>query len=210
MFISLLEDLLSLSTGANNNYTDRSAADHSALLASFARVQWTFPSATCTYVASSNDCIYTEFLRLEKKDLSMVEVEPCRLRVDFHQCLADTLRVEIDGLDGETIAKNAGKRSSYLQTGWRRRTEQDDEGPQMPGQNGVPPKVAVWVVVNVSGLNVVVMGLVGLDVVVVVLVGLVDVLVAVDVGASSSSLQSTKGSPVLPIPQKHSSPLSVT
>ena len=43
----------------------------------------------------------------------------------------------------------------------------------MPGQNGVPPKVAVWVVVKVSGLNVVVMGLVGLNVVVVVLVGLV-------------------------------------
>ena len=210
MFISLLEDLLSLSTGANNNYTDRSAADHSTLLANFARVQWTFPSATCTCVACSNDCIYTEFLRLEKKDLSMVEVEPCRLRVDFHQCPADTLGVEVDGLDGETIAKNAGKRSSYLQTGWRRRTEQDDEGPQMPGQNGVPPKVAVWVVVKVSGLNVVVMGLVGIDVVVVVLVGLVDVLVAVDVGASSLSLQSTKGSPVLPIPQKHSSPLSVT
>ena len=53
--------------------------------------------------------IYTEFLRLEKKDLSMVEVEPCRLRVDFHQCLADTLRVEVDGLDGETNAKVAGK-----------------------------------------------------------------------------------------------------
>ena len=109
-----------------------------------------------------------------------------------------------------SASKNAGKQSSYLQTGWRRRTEQDDEGPQMPGQNGVPPKVAVWVVLNVSGLNVVVMGLVGLDVVVVVLVGLVDVVVAVDVGAFSSSLQSTKGSPVLPIPQKHSSPLSVT
>ena len=97
MFISLLEDLLSLSTGANNNYTDRSAADHSTLLANFARVQWTFPSATCTCVASSNDCIYTEFLRLEKKDLSMVEVEPCRLRVDFHQCPADTLRDQVEG-----------------------------------------------------------------------------------------------------------------
>ena len=95
MFISLLEDLLSLSTGANNNYTDRSVADHSALLANFARVQWTFPSATCTCVASSNYCIYTEFLRLEKKDLSMVEVEPCRLRVDFHQCPVDTLRVQV-------------------------------------------------------------------------------------------------------------------
>ena len=97
MFISLLEDLLSLSMGANNNNTDRSAADHSALLANVARVQWTFPSATCTYVASSNDCIYTEFLRLEKKDLSMVEVEPCRLRVDFHQFPADTFRVEEGG-----------------------------------------------------------------------------------------------------------------
>ena len=106
----------------------------------------------------------------------------------------------------------------------------------MPGQYVVPANVPDWLVVmlgldvvkaglkDVSALNVVVV--VGLDVVVVMLVGLS---VAVVVGLSvvlvllvgctvvlvvnveaSSSMQPTKGSPVLPAAQKHSSPLSVT
>ena len=99
----------------------------------------------------------------------------------------------------------------------------------MPGQYVVPPNVPAWLVVrlglkvvksglkDVSGFLVVVvllvglgvvMLVVGLNVVVVLLVGCTDVVV-VDVEASSS-MQPTKGSPVLPAPQKHSSPLSVT
>ena len=70
---------------------------------------------------------------------------------------------------------------------------------------------------DVSGLLVVMVLLAGLGVVVVVglnvvleqLVGRTDVLVVVDIEASSS-MQPTKGSPMLPASQKHSSPLSVT
>ena len=115
----------------------------------------------------------------------------------------------------------------YLQTGWRRRTEHDDEGPQMPGQRVVPKKttdwvadgLGRWVVVALAvglGLLVVVVLVVGLGVVVVVglmvvvVVGGVGVVVLVVGVDAPSSEQATNGSPVLPAAQKHSSPLSVT
>ena len=97
-------------------------------------------------------------------------------------------------------------------------------GPQMPGQYVVSPNVPAWLVV-VLGLKVVKAGskevsglkvemLVGLNVVVVVVLGLnvvvvgrTDVVLLVE---ASSSMQPTKGSPLLPASQKHSSPLSVT
>ena len=86
----------------------------------------------------------------------------------------------------------------------------------MPGQYVVSPNVPDWLVVilglkvvkagskEVSGLNVVVVVVLGLNVVV---VGRTDVVLLVE---ASSSMQPTKGSPLLPASQKHSSPLSVT
>ena len=126
------------------------------------------------------------------------------------------------------------QKQKYLQTGWRRRTEHDDEGPQIPGQRLVPKKTTDWVAVGLGrwmvvalavglwvvvvltvglGLLVVVVLVVGLGVVVVVglkvvvVVGVVVLVVEVD---APSSVQATNGSPVLPAAQKHSSPLSVT
>ena len=119
------------------------------------------------------------------------------------------------------------QKQKYLQTGWRRRTEHDDEGPQMPGQRVVPKKTTDWVAVGLGlwgvvalavglGLLVVVVLVVGLGVVVVVglkvvvVVGVVGVVVLVVEVDAPSSVQATNGSPVLPAAQKHSSPLSVT
>ena len=128
------------------------------------------------------------------------------------------------------------QKQKYLQTGWRRRTEHDDEGPQMPGQRVVPKKTTDWVAVGLGlwvvvvlavgfglwvvevlvvglGLLVLVVLAIGLRVVVVVglkvvvVVGVVVLVVEVD---APSSVQATNGSPVLPAAQKHSSPLSVT
>ena len=88
----------------------------------------------------------------------------------------------------------------------------------MPGQYVVSPNGPPWLVVVVLGLKVVKAGskdVSGLNVVVVVVVlGLIVVVVGradvVLLGEASSSMQPTKGSPVLPAWQKHSSPLSVT
>ena len=61
----------------------------------------------------------------------------------------------------------------YLQTGWRRRTEHDDEGPQMPGQRVVPKKTTDWLAVGLGRWVVVVLAVgLGLLVVVVLVVGL--------------------------------------
>ena len=94
----------------------------------------------------------------------------------------------------------------------------------MPGQYVVSPNVPAWLVV-VLGLKVVKVGakevsglkvemLVGLNVVVVMVLGLNVVVdgraVEVLVVETSSSVHPTKGSPLLPASQKHSSPLSVT
>ena len=87
----------------------------------------------------------------------------------------------------------------------------------MPGQNVVSSNVPAWLVVVVLGLKVVKAGSKGVVVVViglnvVVVVGRTDVVVVVVVllVEASSSVQPTKGSPLLPASQKHSSPLSVT
>ena len=89
----------------------------------------------------------------------------------------------------------------------------------MPGQNVVSSNVPAWLVVVVLGLKVVKAGSKGVVVVViglnvVVVVGRTDVVVVVVVVVllveASSSVQPTKGLPLLPASQKHSSPLSVT
>ena len=87
----------------------------------------------------------------------------------------------------------------------------------MPGQNVVSSNVPAWLVVAVLGLKVVKAGSKGVVVVViglsvVVVVGRTDevVVVVVLLVEASSSVQPTKGLPLLPASQKHSSPLSVT
>ena len=62
------------------------------------------------------------------KDLNKLEVEPCKLKVDFHRCLEDTFKAVVEFCIWRTMRKED------LHTGWRRRTEQDEEGPQIPGQ----------------------------------------------------------------------------
>ena len=87
----------------------------------------------------------------------------------------------------------------------------------MPGQNVVSSNVPAWLVVVVLGLKVVKAGskgvvvvVIGLNVVVVVGRTHVVVVVVVLLVEASSSVQPTKGLPLLPASQKHSSPLSVT
>ena len=166
-------------------------------------------------------------------NLNKMGAELYILTKDFRQCQEDIWKYHCTKYSKVEDEKSTG--TKYLQTGWRRRTEHDDEGPQMPGQRVVPKKTTDWVavglgllvvVVLVVGLGVVVVVGLGLLVVVVLVVGLgvvvvVGLKVVVVVGGvgvvvlvvdvdGPSSVQATNGSPVLPAAQKHSSPLSVT
>ena len=150
-------------------------------------------------------------------NLNKMGAELYTLTEDFRQCQEDIWKCQCTQYSKNEDEKSTG--TKYLQTGWRRRTEHDDEGPQMPGQRVVPKKTTDWVAVGLGFWVVVVLTVgLGLLVVVVLVVGLKVVVVVGEVGVvvpvvkvdAPSSEQATNGFPVLPAAQKHSSPLSVT
>ena len=104
-------------------------------------------------------------------NLNKMGAELYTLTEDFRQCQEDIWKYQCTQYSKNEDEKSTG--TKYLQTGWRRRTEHDDEGPQIPGQRVVPKKTTDWVAVGLGLWVVVVLAVgFGLWVVEVLVVGL--------------------------------------